>query len=210
MLIKTENFDKQFMMDLNKLAINRNNPPVIRGSYKIKKIGSKITDIDIAQFIYAENGLLNRLTYILEITKNSNFIFTNLHCGMYNEFKPPWSIDGNGSCDYNPKKVKHWVKEFGKKNLVDEKTYEKIKELLCGDNIRIQNLLTYKNLIRPFSEILWNFEDIKKGYKEFRGEKYELISLMQKGHVCVMRFVYVYDGKKVKDNFNQEKRILWY
>jgi hypothetical protein len=202
MLIKTEVFDRVLNSELYQITINKNQPLIKRGSYKIKPIGSVITDIDLAQFVYANPGLIARLNQILDsLPRKGTFIFTRLHCGMYSDFTPPWSVDGKGSCVYDPKQAQEWYRQLRGKNVMDEKSYKSIENKLFSSDMTIKDLLEIKQIIRPFSEILWDREDIRKGYKVFLGQKYNLIDLMQKGHVTVLRYLYKYGHEYVSIDF---------
>ena len=52
MIIKTQEFDKQFDKDIQLIKINKNTRLIKKGSYKRKSYGSYITDIDIAENVY--------------------------------------------------------------------------------------------------------------------------------------------------------------
>jgi hypothetical protein len=202
MLIKTEVFDMVLNSELYQITINKQKPLIKRGSYKIKPIGSVITDIDLAQFVYANQGLIDRLNQILDsLSRKRTFIFTRLHCGMYNDFIPPWSVDGKGSCVYDPQKAREWYTQLRLKNVMDEKSYKAVEDKLFRNDMTIKDLLEIKQIIRPYSEILWDRDDIRKGYKVFLGQRYDLVSLMQKGHVTVMRYLYKYGQEYVSIDF---------
>ena len=188
MLIKTVEFDRTFNSDLYQISINRNQPLIQRGSYKIKPYGSIVSDIDLAQYVYASDSLLFRLVQIIRGLRS--FIFVRLHCGTYDEFIVPWKIEGKGDCSYNPEKVREWVKKIEK--LIDSETAKKLREKLFSDSMTIKNLLEARAILRPYSEILWDREDIEKGYKVYQGKRYFLVDQMKQGHVCVIRYLYAY------------------
>jgi hypothetical protein len=201
MLIKTELFDKKFKADTHFITINKNSPLIQRGSYKLKKLNSVVSDIDLAQFVRATDSLLHRLLQIINQTKRSNFIFTKLHCGMYEDFIAPWTVNNRGGCVYNVEKAREWYKALKSKAIMDEESYKKIEAKLFRDDIGIKDLLSIKQIVRPFSEILWNREDIQRGYKVFLGKKYYLLDLIKKGHVTVMRYLYRYGREYVSIDF---------
>lgn len=191
MLIKSPEFDRILNSELYQITVNNQKPLIKRGSYKIKPYGAVISDIDLAQNVIASPSLLSRLSQIIERIKvKKNFIFVRLHCGMYSDFEFPWTIDGRGDCSYDQKKAEEWFQNLYRKKVMYEKAYKEVEKIIFNKDITIKSLLQIKQIIRPFSEILWDESDIKRGYKEFFGKRYYLVGEMQKGHVTVMRYIF--------------------
>jgi hypothetical protein len=196
MLIKTHMFVQDFLQKSLALKLNYNAPLIWRGSYKNKPIGSFITDIDLAQNIYLPkpiptlyyNFVHNIYSTILN-ARRENFIFLRLSCGTYEEFKLPWSIDDRGGCDYSTLKTELWLKKISK--IIPKNTWENINKKLNGD-ISIDTLYEVRAELRDYSEILWDIEDLWLGEKTVRGVKYNLIDLMRKGHITIIRYLYKY------------------
>jgi len=200
MLIKTEQFDKALSYHLRQLAINTQKPVDMKGSYKIKPYGSYITDIDLSQYVMANDGLLRRLVQIIERLRD--FVFLRLHCGTYELFEIPWEIDNEGGCFYDPKMGQEWYKNIEKSGLVDQVTLSTIRDLVFSDKMTIADLPKIRQITRPYGEILWDKEDIRRGYKEFQGKKVFLLHEMKKGHTTVVRYLYRYRGDYVMVDFS--------
>jgi hypothetical protein len=199
MLIKTEEFDKVFNQHLQQISIAKYPPPFFKGSYKIKPYGSVITDIDLDQKIQASEALLKRLIQI--INSRSNFVFVKIDCGIYEEFIPPWTIGDEGGCKYDPKAAKKWFEDLGRYKILDSGTYERIREKLFSDQMTLKNLLEIKQIYRIYSQIVWNKEDIERGYKMVRSRKYVLLDLMRKGHATVAKYIYKYNPVGAQPEF---------
>jgi hypothetical protein len=187
MLIKTEEFLKSFNTNINQIQISKHSPVYLKGSYKIKKIGSIITDIDLGEKIRPSPNVLKRIIQIINTSKN--FIFVKMECGTYNEFITPWTIGSEGGCEYNPEKARTWVYKIS--NIIDSETKDIITNLLFGEFISLKNLLKIKDLLLPYSEIVWNKQDIQNGFKIVRGIKYNLLELML-NYNTVIEYIYRY------------------
>jgi hypothetical protein len=194
MLIKTEEFDRIFNQHLYQISIVKYPVPFIKGSYKIKPYGSVVTDIDLDQKIHVSEGVLKRLVQI--INSQSNFVFVKLDCGIYEEFIPPWTIGDEGGCKYNPKTAKKWFEELGRHKILDDSTYERIREKLFAEEMTLKNLLQIKEIYRLYSQIVWGRDDIQRGHKIVRGRTYSLLDLMRKGHATVAKYIYKYNAIK--------------
>ena len=187
MLIKTEDFVKCFNRDLFQIQIARHSPVYLKGSYKIKPIGSIITDIDLGEKIKPSLNILKRIVQIINTSRN--FTFVKMECGTYTEFITPWTIGSEGGCEYNPNKVQKWVNKISK--IIDSETKEKINNLLFGEYISLKNLLEVKDLLLPYSEIVWSKDDIEAGFKTVRDITYDLVELMGKNNT-VIEYIYTY------------------
>lgn len=196
MIIKTTNFDQQLNDDIKNLYINRKNPFFIKGSYKIKPFNSYISDIDFQVSVYYNEGLLNRIYIILNYIKRTNkFFFIHINAGMYTEFKLPWKIDEDGGCKFKLKKTKKWFVDFKNKSLVPDNISKYIEDKLNKNYLRLRDLIDIENVLLPYSQIIWKQEDIRKGYKEVRNNRYILLDIM-KTETPVLEFVYHYKDEE--------------
>jgi hypothetical protein len=191
MIIKTSDFDSKLMNDLKQLIIDKNSRFIIKGSYKIKEFGSYITDIDVQTNVIFNQDLFPKI--ISKIEKAKSFIFIQMSLGFKKEFALPWEIDNNGGCDYDPEKVKIWYEKFKKMNLVPETMYKYIESKLFSDTISIKYLIDIENELHKYSELVWNKDDIKRGYVYFLDTKYSLLDLL-KFEQPVLEFLYKYEN----------------
>lgn len=196
MIIKTEEFNTQFIKDIKLITINNKRPLQIKGSYKIKNVGSYISDIDLQAYVRFNPQLLNIIHNI--IVKNNyhqKFIFIQLVCGIYNEFELPWKIDDIGGCIYDHDKTLEWFEQFKTKNLVPPNIIKTITDKLKIDSLTIKNLIDIEFLLKPYSQIVWKTTDIKNGIITKRNITYYLIHEIKK-KTPVLEFLY-----KFKNNF---------
>lgn len=193
MLIKTEKFDEFLHKVLPQISVNRARPPIIVGSYKIKPYKSVITDIDMTDTIFASPSLITRLSDILDtIERTKTFFFIRLHCGVYEEFIPPWTVDGDGGCYYSQEEAEQWYKKLKKDKLLPPETLSFVKNKIFSDTMVIKDLFDIKKELTPYSEIFWTKTEIKAGRKEFNGKVYDLIDQIRKGYSGVMKYLLHY------------------
>ncbi len=206
-LIKTEEFDNKFNKDLKQISINHKKPLQLKGSHKIKEYGSIITDIDLTANVYYNEGLLKSLASILTRLRDTSKEFTFIHMGLgkYFSFKTPWDIDDNGSCRFDIEEARLWFEEFKNKNLVPNKVLERINDILYSENILLKDLIEIDSLLSEYSEIIWNLEDIDRGYIDDKYEKdetgnfirYDLLELLLSGKRGVLKYIYYYKGDMI-------------
>ena len=191
MIIKTLDLEFKLFNDLKQLIVNKNSKTIIKGSFKIKEIGSHVTDIDIQTDVIYNQTLIDILISKIESAKS--FIFIQLSLGFKNEYELPWKIDNFGGCEYNPQKVETWFKNFNKMKLVPDNVYTSIETKLFSDKISIKTLIDIENELLPYSELIWRLDDIKRGYIYFLGTKYVLLDMM---HIeqPVLEFIYKYEN----------------
>ena len=202
MIIKTQEFDKQFDKDIQLIKINKNTRLIKKGSYKRKSYGSYITDIDIAENVYFNKKLFKIVYNVLKKIKRNNvkFNFIKMSCGDFQEFKLPWKFDSEGGCNFNLQEVKEWYTEFVKKNLIDTDSKEEIKKNLFSETIRIKNIINIENILQPYSEIIWYEEDIKRGYIQYNGKIYKLLEII-KYETPVLEFLYQCDKEMISIDY---------
>jgi len=190
MIIKTKDFNDNFLFDLREILSN-NNTSIIKGSYKIKENGDYITDIDIEENVKYSQRLIDNLIH--KIVNSSSFIFIHLNMGIKKEFILPWNIDNEGGCKYDPKVVAYWYKNFKQMNLVPKTVYEYIENKLFLDTISIKSLIDVEDKLQKYSGLYWKLEDIKKGYITFLDTTYKLLDIM-KIDQPVLEFIYKYNN----------------
>jgi hypothetical protein len=201
MLIKTEEFVRMFERDLYQIQISKHSPIYLKGSYKIKPVGSVITDIDVGEKISASPNVLKRLVQIINTSKK--FIFVKMYCGDYNEFIPPWTIGSEGGCSYNPGDARKWFNKISKLDVSTE-TLEAIKFNLFGEYICLKNLLEIQRLLMPYSNIIWRIDDIEAGVKTMSGHVYNLVEMIREGANTVIEYIYRYTSVRAgvaRDDF---------
>lgn len=202
MIKKTEEFDIKLHNDFFWININRNKSLKVKGSYKIKKNGDILSDIDIQCNVYFNEKLLQILYNVINKnkSKNSPFTFIHLIVGKYKEFILPWILDNEGECYYNVEKTKDWVSTIKKEKLVPELIIKYIEEKLFSSNITISNLIDIEYKLYLYSDILWEQTDILKGYKDVRGIRYNLLDEI-KTEIPVMEFIYKYENEYINIDF---------
>ena len=192
-IIKTKEFDQQFQQDRHWIEINRNLPLWDKGSYKVKEWGDLVTDIDLQARVRYFPNLINIISNVLEKNrrKKSRFIFIHMAVGRYDGYDIPWTIDDNGGCDYDPERVKVWWNEFKNRSLVPDHIRRYIKSKLFDPEMRISNLIDVENALHPYAEIVWSEDDIRKGFIQRDGKRYDLLDVM-KTETPVLEYVYHY------------------
>lgn len=197
MLIKTPEFDEVFRRNvMSRLAVNRSQPLREMGSYKIKKFGEPVTDIDLTAMVYYNPKLLQIISNIIQrAEQDRNLLFLRMDCGTRAEYAVPWKIGGEGGCDFDLTKAKKWFGWFSSQKLVPNDVLKQIYTKLYSKELRIKDLLDIENLLYPYGQILWSRSDIRRGYKDVDGVRYELLVIMKK-ETPVLEFAYRY-GKDV-------------
>lgn len=194
MLLKTPTFDNIFKNDIKELAINSNYPFREMGSYKIKEFGEPITDIDLTAFVYFNSKLLTIISSIIRrVNKGSKFFFLHMNCGIRKEFELPWTIDNDGGCNFNLKQLYEWFEQFVNNKRVPPHILEYIGNKVIKNILILRDLIDIENIIKPFAEILWNIDDIQRGFKIIDGHKYNLLDIM-KSETPVLEYVYIYEN----------------
>jgi hypothetical protein len=192
MLIKTDKFDKFLNTQLKFISINRKVPIIKRGSYKDKKEGAFVTDIDLCQNVFASSSLIARLSQIIDRLDNTSITFVKLHCGIYKEFILPWNMDKEGNTDFDLQTARKWFVRLRRKHIVDDMTTSTIQDILWSETVTPAHLLQIRDLIRPYSKILWNKNEITVGKKTVRDETYDLVEEMKQGHMFIIRYLLKY------------------
>lgn len=249
MLIKTPEFVRKFVNDLQDITVfsklyrdelyhfNRLSDREIEfigfrnqkfsklkfvGSFPDKKYGSIISDIDVVQPVYFNEGLINRFSQILSRLEGSNFIFVRLYCGLRKDLDVPWYITGSGSCNFSLEKIKPWLNYI--KNHIDNNVYLKIKEILDDEYLSLKDLIDVEELIKPYTSISWSREDIVKGYKIVNDKRVNLFdSILSYTFKKVFKFIYKYgdeyclvdcafrqQGEKLEEEENRIEIMSYY
>jgi len=196
MITKSLEFDEKLKCDLQWVNINKNKEPKMKGSYKIKENGDILSDIDIEINVYFNQNLLKIIHNIIIKNKNNSSPFTFIHLivGKYIEFKLPWILDNEGGIYYDQEKTKQWF--FNIKELVPVKLSDCIEKKIFSSEISIKELIDIENSLFEYSNILWEQNDILKGYKYVRGILYNLLDEM-KLEIPVMEYVYCYNNQYI-------------
>lgn len=196
-IIKTKKFDQKLNNDISWITINKYQPLQISGSYKVKEWGDIITDIDYKARVYFTPKLLDIISNIIHKNKSKKSPFTILHmtAGKYDGYEVPWTIDETGGCDFDPTRAKEWFKLFKTKNLVTSNDLKYIEAKLFSDNMKIQNLIDIGYVLWKHYLIIWNLDDIHRGFVERKGKRYYLLEQM-KTKIPVLRIIYHYQENK--------------
>jgi hypothetical protein len=190
MIKNTPEFKKELENNLSWITFSKNNPLILKGSYKTKPLGSFISDIDFTALVYFNDILVKKIVSIIENLPQSNkFTFIRLKSGFDKKFQTPWSIDKIGGCEYNQDDTDKWLKNL--KEKVDDKTYQEISNILNKDEIQIRDLIEVENILKPYSEIIWKKEDIKRGYIIKNEVKYDLLETL-KNNQAILKYLYKY------------------
>ena len=202
MIIKTPEFAKKFNRDLSWIVINKNRPLKFKGSYILKNYGDIITDIDIDCMVKFNNKLLNILVNIINKTQNPQnpFTFLQLNLGYYKEFRFPWIIDNRGGCQYNLDKTREWYENLKKNNLLPLEVINSLHKQLFEDKLNLKILLGIEKQLYSYSKIIWNVNDILRGYKIFKGTSYFLLDEL-KNENFILEYLYKYNNNYVSVDF---------
>jgi len=196
-VIKTKIFDQQLNNNISWITINKHQPLQLLGSYKVKEWGDIITDIDYQARVHLTPGLINIITNIVSKNKSGKSPFTFLHMtvGKYDGYEVPWTIDETGGCDFDPKLAKEWFELFKTQNLVTPNDLKYIEGKLFNENMKIQNLIDIGYALWQHFLIVWNLDDIRRGFVEHKGKRYYLLEQM-KTKIPVLKFVYHYQDNQ--------------
>lgn len=190
MVIKTETLEKQFLRDISEIAINKNKPFDFVGSYKIKKIGEPITDIDLMTDVYYNEKLFQILSS--NLFRMKKFILHRILCGLPNEFKTPWSFDDKGGCVFNLEKSIKWLKDLP----IPDDIKKKVLTIINKESLRIRDIIDIENILNSYAEISWSLDDLKKGYKIILGTRYNIVDLVKK-YIFVIELFYIHDNSLI-------------
>ena len=198
MITKSFLFDTEFKQNMSWLKLHTKNILYMKGSYTRKPYGSIITDIDISSNVYY-NDKLGEVVYnmiIRNTIKKSPFKFLFMVLGQLEKYDVPWTIDEDGSCDYNQEKVRLWLDKIEKDKILppDKLTY--IKNKLENEYIKISDLLDVEETIKPFQDITWSAIDIKNGFKVSNDKKYFLLEEIKK-KIPILEFTYNYNNQYI-------------
>lgn len=195
MIIKTREFDQQFNNDLHWITINRNMPLWQKGSYKVKEWNDIITDIDLQARVFYNEKLVDIVSNMLHKlrTRNGPFRFIHMAVGRFEGFDLPWIIDNTGGCQFNLQKAYKWFEWFSHQKLVPKKVIDYIKSKLYVNKLLLRNLIDIENAIHSYAEIVWTEEDIRRGFIDSRGVRYNLLDAM-KTETPVLEFLYYYNN----------------
>lgn len=190
MVIKTDALEKKFLKDISEIAINKNRPFEFVGSYKIKKIGEPITDIDLMSDVYYNEKLFQILSSNLFHMRN--FVLNRILCGLPKEFKTPWSFDDKGGCVFNLEQSIKWLKELP----IPDDMKKKVLNIINKESLRIRDIIDIENIINSYAEISWSLDDLKKGYKIVLGTRYNIVDLVKK-YIFVIELFYIYNEQLI-------------
>lgn len=189
MLVKNPELLRDFRRDISSILFDKRGKVIERGSFfNVLEDGAKVTDIDVMQIVKADGDIHRKIMGML--SNMGKFTFINLFCGMYKEFSLPWEIDHRGSCIFSLEKARDWIGMMGEKNLLPEEVQSGLYSLFHGETLSLVDLLEVKEVIRPYSEIIWSKDDIKAGGKIVRGIKYTIQGEIQTGALCIAKFLY--------------------
>lgn len=195
MIIKTEKFDEKFTSDLKWIKINQSKPLKVKGSYIQKRFGDPLTDIDTEALVFFNDKLLEILVNIFkkntsEFFSRSPFRFVHVTSGRYDGYDFPWKFIKN-NCEFSLGETHEWFKSFKEKSLVPQDVLDYIEAKLYADNMVISDLIDIQNKVESYAEILWNINDIERGWKEKEGKKYDFLGTTRE-YTPVIEYIYEY------------------
>lgn len=172
MLIKTPEFNTQFLNDLSQIIFNRDYKQLLDkklqtvqtsselnnliekkrvfkdlnfvGSFISKKYNEIISDIDIIQYTAFNNYNYKRLSEIISNTskEGSNIRFIRFYCGVKQNLLLPWEIDDKGNCNFSLENTYQWLTYIEKDKDIPKDVYAKIYKIL-----KTQETLSLRDLI---------------------------------------------------------------
>lgn len=203
MLTKSREFELQFEND-KKLWLKISDRELwSKGFYTVKNYGDFITDIDLQANVDFNQNLITKISQVIEQinTGNSPFKFLYMSIGHYQKYNLPWNIDSVGGCSFNLERSYSWYESVKNKKLLPTNILKYIHSKLYNDKLRIRDLIDIESVICPFSEIIWEYENISVGYIIHENIRYDLLEEMKK-ELPVMEFIYEYNGKYISVNVN--------
>lgn len=189
MLVKGKRFHKKFFSDFKHVYSGKIS---VAGSYKIKKPGEIITDIDISLKLQYGNLLPKFIELFIKKAEKNNFIFIGISAGDQKEFEVPWTIDTKGGCDFNLEQSQIWFNNFAKLKLIPDSILKNI-EIKLTHNMKIKDIIDIEKTLHSFGKIIWTLEDISKGYVIKNNIKYNFLETLKDGHV--LKFAYIFENK---------------
>lgn len=190
MLIKTKNFIQKLNSRLYQYTFNKQNPLVLKGSFKSAKY---ISDIDYTSYVYFNDKFLQILRNKLQRLKNFRFLYIN--AGMNENLTVPWVIDPVDGCDFSMKDTKKWLRRI--KEIIPRKEYKSICKILKKDSLSIGDLIDVQEILSPLNTIRWNLDDVMKGTKVIDGKTYHLLEELKNDQEGpVINSIYI-DGLKI-------------
>ena len=116
MLKKTEAFEKKLKSNMYQYTFDKNNPPVLMGSFKNV---TYISDIDFSLFVRFNPTFIKILIYKIKNLKDFRFLYLN--AGLDQRFRVPWVIHpdiesdfdpASDCCNFNLNKSLSWLESF--------------------------------------------------------------------------------------------------
>jgi len=195
MIIKSEEFDKQLNDNIFQITPNKDYPLQIKGSYKFKPFGSLITDIDfVCNVLFNEKLFKIAIPAMLSrINRYNNFLFIDISCGYYKDFKLPWKVMKTG-CEFDYDKTIKWYNNIKSKKIISESSTKYIDSIIYKDALTINDLYDIRNELEPYFDIKWTIQDIYNGFiidKYDKITRYDLLELV-KTEQCVLKIVFIY------------------
>jgi hypothetical protein len=212
MIIKTEELEKQLEENLWQITPDKNEPLIVKGSYKFRPYNSLITDIDYtAKVRYNENLRTIAILTMLKRIKKNRFIFMDFSCGVYKDFILPWTIEGTG-CDFDYNKTIEWYNQLKQKNILSTETQQFIENRLLKDTLTIKELIEIEKELESYYDIKWSENDLINGYKidiYDNVTKYNFLETL-KNNIGVLKFLFIVYYQNTIDYIPIDLRLIDY
>ena len=199
-MIKTPEFERKLEQKIYQYTFDRNNPPVLLGSFKYTNY---ISDIDFSLFIRFNPTFIKILIHKLQNLKDFKFLYLN--AGIDQRYKLPWLINyepgppfglESETCNFDLYKTNEWFESLVQKNILHPDTYKQIYNILNKGSLILGDLIDIQDIIYEYSSIKWFLPDIIKGSKNVGGVTYILLDELKKEEGPVLNSIYI-DGDKV-------------
>ena len=199
-MIKTPEFERKLEQKIYQYTFDRNNPPVLLGSFKYTNY---ISDIDFSLFIRFNHTFIKILIHKLQNLKDFKFLYLN--AGIDQRYKLPWLINyepgppfglESETCNFDLYKTNEWFESLVQKNILHPDTYKQIYNILNKGSLILGDLIDIQDIIYEYSSIKWFLPDIIKGSKNVGGVTYILLDELKKEEGPVLNSIYI-DGDKV-------------
>jgi hypothetical protein len=199
-MIKTTEFERKLQQKIYQYTFDKNNPPVLLGSFKYTNY---ISDIDFSLFVRFNPTFIKILINKLQNLKDFKFLYLN--AGIDQRFKLPWLINyepgspfglESETCNFNLHKTNEWFESLVQKNILRPDNYEQIYNILNKGSLILGDLIDIQDIIYEYSSIKWFLPDIIKGSKNVGGVTYLLLDELKKEEGPVLNSIYI-DGNNV-------------
>lgn len=203
MIIKSKDFDRIFQEKLKQIKLGR---IYVSSKYVNMDHGLPIVNIDILSYVKYDGKLQDRIRKVFKDMKY--FLLIDIGCGYSQDCF--WTIDNNGSCDFDPNRIESWLKKI--EPILSRSSFEKVTNLLSR-SISLHNLITAEDIIKEETKLNWSLRDLYKRQIEVNNTIY-FFAIKAQTDQPVIRLIYEYEGKfclikyTLIDEQHQRKSLL--